>query len=133
MIEFMVKVLASNLFWVGYALSSGVVTTIILRHELPHVLVWLTKDKKEARVYFQEYAAKEHIDTDEEICVDCFGLAIFVAALLMVLWPAYAALLLVYYLFWGTGKLISISFRAFFKAMDKIVPDVSVKVKTKEE
>ena len=134
MLEFMLKVFASNLFWVGYTILSGMVVVIIMRRESPHILARLTKDGKTADMALEKYNQQPDIDSEES--TKTLGGAVLVAIFMMVLWPLYITFYAIVYSFKMLFKVIGILAKLFFTGLDKITPDFDIKVevnKSEEE
>ena len=65
MIEFLIKVLASNLFWAGYIIVSGIASIILMRKGPYHWLALLTKDSKSAYAVVEKYG-QEMVEKGEQ-------------------------------------------------------------------
>lgn len=123
MSTFMLSVLVSNVFWVCYGLLSVVITVCLLRWWSQVALLYLTNKPEEAH----DLARRNGSD------IDCLGAAIALASLHMVIWPIYAAFFGIVGFFWCLGQALKYIYLGMFTAIDKIVPNVSVKIKKKEE
>ena len=130
MIEFLIKVLASNLFWAGYIIVSGIASIILMRKGPYHWLALLTKDSKSAYAVVEKYGQENHLNDDEMVTT------VFAAAMgalgFMIIWPFIAVVFVIIQLCIVIGKFLALLLKGFFTALDKITPDVSINIKKEE-
>ena len=109
MLDFMLKVLASNLFWVGYVVLTFIMTVIILRQ-------------------YDDGDAMNDLLGDWDSARD-IGWSIFVALVTLLFWPIILFVLAFIQVAIVLGKVLGIALKLAFKGADKITPNIDIKVK----
>lgn len=108
---FMVAVLSSSIFWVGYFFVSVIVTLLFIRSYARLTYRWVTKN-------------------DEGYNFDIFE-SVMVLILLLLFWPVVVSWLLILFLGKTLGIMLGKTFRLLFVSVDKMIPNVEIKVNKK--
>lgn len=118
---FLLAVLGSNIFWIGVALFSLIGSALTMKRVAPVTYMWLTKGEDEAEKL-------GHRGTE------CFDkpLSILLTLIHIFFWWLFVIGWLCTLLATNGWALLGIMFRGIFTCVDKIIPDVSIKVERKK-
>ena len=116
---FGMAVMGANLFWIVYIITNFIVSAILLKKMAPTTYVFLTKGEDAAT----EIGCKVGYESFD------LGPSIAVTLGLFVLWPFFVAYWIVLGICLVLWKLLVTALRATYTGLDKVIPDVSIKVK----
>lgn len=119
---FLLAVLGSNIFWIGVALFSLIGSALTMRSMAPTTYKWLSKGEEEA-IEHGKITNNELFDKPVStllVLIHVFCWWVFVILWLFTLFGRHA---------W---MLIGLIFRGVFSCIDKVIPNVTIKVEKRK-
>jgi len=115
---FLLAVLGSNIFWIVAGLCSLIISALCMRNLAPVTYTWVTEGTSEAK------------SKGDEPGMECFDAAFSTLIVFgwIFFWWAILAVIAVYYLVIYGSQLILIIIRGIFKGIDKIIPNISIRI-----
>jgi len=119
---FLLAVLGSNIFWIGVALFSLIGSALTMRNMAPTTYKWLSKGEEEA-ITFGETSREELFD--KPVSTLLVLIHVFFWWFFVIVW--------ICILFGRNGwMLLGLIFRGIFSCIDKMIPNVSIKVEKRK-
>ena len=116
---FGMSVMGANLFWIIYIMTNLIASAILLKKMAPTTYVFLTKGEDAAKEFGQELG-HEYFD---------MNISIMATLVVLIFWPFFVAYWIVLGILFVLWKLLVTALRATYTGLDKVIPDVSIKVK----